>query len=144
MLERIENHEWVTAVYGDWPSFAGGDLVAANIASCANDLDGTPGRQLTLTLHWWRGAEEHYPDAPRHYDPADLHRRITIVFDAEELTLRTFHCSDTSIDALRIERRGDCLLIACGGGCELSFTSWGAKVLAVDACDESGELLPDR
>ncbi|MCA9178014.1 MAG: hypothetical protein KDB14_26300 [Planctomycetales bacterium] len=144
LLDFIDDHNLITGVYGDWPNFAGAYVTRVDIRSFGQDLDEYGGRQLTLTLHWWLTAPEHYPDAPRHYERSDLHRLVTIVFDAEDLHLRGFHCSDTSINSLELVPKEKSLLVKCSGGFNLDFTSFGAKVLSVLECDEAGECIEDN
>ena len=141
ILDLIDDHRLVTGVYGQWPTFAGADILGAHVELSAFDFDKLGERQLNLTLHWWLGAPEHYPDGPRHYDASDLHRRITFAFLAEDIRIRTFHCSDTSINSLDLSRRGDQLKVKCVGGFELETTAFGAKILDVSECNVIGELV---
>ena len=141
VLDLIDNHHLVTDVYGTWPSFVNADMLNADITTFSERFDDCEPRQLDLTLHWWLGAHDHYPDGPRHFDESELHRRIHLVFFAEDIRIRTFHCSDTSIDELTFSRRGDQLDIQCGGGFELQVIAHGARVLSVTPCDVLGDAI---
>ncbi|MEM7479066.1 MAG: hypothetical protein AAF483_29125 [Planctomycetota bacterium] len=141
-LDLIDNHDLVTAVYGSWPDFGGAYVVSASLFPHSDRFPGEEPRQFDLVLHWWLGAPDFYPDAPIQYDTAELHRLLHFVFFLpEELRVRTFFCSNASIDALQFTTRGEQLDVECSGGFELKLESLRARVLTVTECDAYGDAI---
>lgn len=129
----------VTDVYGYWPKFEGAYVISAKIEASSFLFYELGERTLTIELHWWLGAKDHYPDGPLAFKAQDLHHRICIAFCVEDLRVHTFFCSNPQIFGLLIE--GDSGTVACEGGFEMSFTYTDARVLSVSPCDEIGEPL---
>lgn len=133
----IESSELVTEVYGFWPRFEGAYILAATIESHSELFYELGDRTLTLLLHWWLGAPDHYDGGPIAYSTDDLHRQIRIAFAIDEITLHTFHCSNMAIEELLINETGIGTM-SCSGGFEASFSYDSVRVLDVIPCDETG------
>jgi hypothetical protein len=136
--EFIEHSDLVTEVYGDWPKFEGAYVYAATLESHSTLFYELGERTLTLDLHWWTAAPDHYPGGPIHFDRSELHRRIRIAFQIEYIHVHTFHCSNASIDSLDMVVSGSRASLKCVGGFELDCDVFDAKVLSVIPCDEIG------
>ncbi|EMI51985.1 hypothetical protein RSSM_06576 [Rhodopirellula sallentina SM41] len=131
-------------MYGEWPDFAGAYVMSVHLETHGRTFSPYGSRDLILTIHWWIGADDHYPDAPRHYDQDALHHRITLAFHASGVELRTFQFSNVQFDALQLTTQPtsdgfpDRFNVSMTGAFELAFTASQVKVLGVVPCDEYG------
>ncbi|MCR9117279.1 MAG: hypothetical protein NXI22_10080 [bacterium] len=141
--EFVERFELVTDVYGEWPKFDGAFVCAVTLESHSTLFYELGERTLTLDLHWWTAAPDHYPGGPIHYDLSELHRRIKIAFQVDDIHVHTFHSSDTSIDSLDIVVSGSRGTLKCAGGFDLRCDVFDARVLSVVPCDASGEAIAE-
>ena len=135
----IEASQLVTDVYGYWPRFEGAYVLAATIEADATIFYELGERTFSIDLHWWLGAEDHYPGGPIIFEAADLHRRIRMAFCVQDLRLHTFFCSNPQVcDLVLTAATG---AVSTEGGFELSFKYDAARVVSVTPCDEIGRPL---
>jgi hypothetical protein len=127
----------VTRLYGDWPTFAGGQVKSVRLRSLGTHLD--------LTIHYWRGAEslERY-DGPRPYNPEDRHRLIRLSFcDAENIQVVGFD-HESVVDEVRIDPGVPMRVTVNPGrshGLRIEFTALEAWVSRIVQCDQYGRVV---
>ena len=128
-MEQVSNKHLVVDVYGEWPSFTGARLHSVAVRMDGRTFSSIGGREVALTLHYWKDAEHHpHPDAPIPCGAEQLHRLITIVFEEpEEVRFSGFDCSNQEVGEL-VWRDGRFELSGTFG---LSLSSSHARVLDV-------------
>ena len=138
-VNLIDSSELVTNIYGFWPRFEGAFVLAVSVETDSARFYEFGERTLTIDIHWWLEASDHYPGGPIVFNEKDLHRRIRMAFSVEDIRIHTFHCDDTSINNLLIQP--DKRQLQCDGGFELSCKYSEARVLLAEPCDEIGRTL---